>query len=173
MNLPMLNKNGDNKYVFPRELTELEREILFSVLPENKPGYKIYRDKISRLKVTGTGRFGGGNFILGKEGSLPDLSVSSAPVFASGTIEFEDCVADINIHEEMDNEIEFDISFSKEKIPSLLHEKKDGAIPDGCPVKKRLRITPASEKLILATHGIYLLLLRLIKESGFTIALPG
>ncbi len=146
MNAQLNNNNGRLNNTFPRALTELERECLFSVLPENKTGYKIYREKISKLKVNGAGRFGGGNLVLGMEGSIPDNSFSSAPVFASGTIEFDECNAEINIHEELDNEIEFDIVFSSEEIPVLLHEKKDGVIPDGFPDKKHPMIIRKSGK---------------------------
>ena len=61
---------NDNMYEnslndFPRKLTERERDFLFSILPENKKGYKLYRDKIDSLFVIGFGRFGDTNLVLG------------------------------------------------------------------------------------------------------------
>jgi len=97
---------------FPRKLTEKEKTILFSVLPENKSGYNYYRDKIDSLLVIGQGRFDRKNLLLGKEGNKPDLSVPSNPVFACGTLICKETEIDILIHEEFDDEIEFDITTS-------------------------------------------------------------
>lgn len=78
--------NEQNKQFYPKKLSESEKEILFSVLPQNKPGYNKYRLLLDRLFVIGEGRFGKGNLILGKEDDLPDLSISSSPVFALGYV---------------------------------------------------------------------------------------
>ncbi len=103
----MPNSNGK---LFPRDLTQKEKEILFSILPIEKPGYKKYREKIEKLKIIGIGRFGGGNMILGNANTKPDLLVSSMPVFALGSVECENSNLDVIIHEELEDEIEFDIS---------------------------------------------------------------
>jgi hypothetical protein len=95
---------------FPRALTEKEKYLLFKVLPENKSGYRKYRDKIEELVVIGQGRFSRDNMILGMPGKKPDLSFPSTPVFAIGTVICKETQIDIAIHEEIDNEIEFDIS---------------------------------------------------------------
>ncbi len=103
---------------FPRQLTGQEKYLLFSVLPEKKPGYKHYREKIDELIVTGYGRFKNNNFILGKENTTPDLSFASAPVFTAGTIVIPGDEIDILINEEIDDEIEFDLTAKKaESIP--------------------------------------------------------
>ncbi len=112
-----------NGITFPRSLTSIENMVLFSVLPENKAGYNSYRNKIKALVVTGLGRFGGGNFILGKENTQPDLSFPSSPVFAIGTNVYKEGTIDITIHEEVDDEIEFDIS-----IMNQFHQ--EGSIPE-------------------------------------------
>jgi hypothetical protein len=95
---------------FPRALTDKEKYLLLSVLPENKPGYKRYREKIEELVVIGQGRFSRDNMILGKPGAKPDLSFPSTPIFAIGTVNCKETQIDIAIHEEIENEIEFDIS---------------------------------------------------------------
>lgn len=97
---------------FPRDLSTTERTILYAILPENKKGYNNYRDKINHLLVIGSGRFGGNNLLLGREGEEIDLSVSSTPVFAIGTVYYNDSAADVVIHEEQDDKIEYDINFS-------------------------------------------------------------
>ena len=110
---------------FPRELTTQEKYLLFSVLPEAKPGYKFYREKINELLVTGYGRFKNNNYILGKKGSVPDLSFSSTPVFAAGTIKIPGDEIDILINEEIDDEIEFDITLKNtSQIPDKIEEQE-------------------------------------------------
>lgn len=106
----MISKSDDMNSNFPRDLTKIEEMVLYSILPENKNGYNDYRNKISNLKVLGNGRFGGNNFILGKEGIEIDLSISSAPVFAIGTVSFAECDSETVIHEEQDEMIEYDIN---------------------------------------------------------------
>ena len=108
--------NGEN--LFPREIKETEKKLLYTVLPENKPGYKLYRDMIERYKVIGFGRFGGNNLILGEGNSVPDLSIPLMPVFAVGNVKCKDCEINVIIHEEIDDEIEIDISTkTREAIP--------------------------------------------------------
>jgi hypothetical protein len=99
--------------LYPRKLSEKEKELLFLVLPENKPGYKLYRDKINNRVVTGEGRFGVGNYFLCESGFSHDLSLSTAPVFALGTIYLKNSKnIDILIHEEDDNQVE--VEFGEE-----------------------------------------------------------
>jgi hypothetical protein len=107
---------------FPRQLTAMEKTILFAILPENKKGYNEYREKINQLVVIGKGRFGGNNLILGREGEKIDLSISSAPVFAIGTVYFSDLSAEAVIHEEQDDKIEFDIQLNVENNQTVQSE---------------------------------------------------
>lgn len=111
----------NNGRIFPRNLTSIENELLLSILPEKKTGYKKYRDKINTLVVTGAGRFGGGNFVLGRKGTGPDLSLPSTPVFAVGTNIYMEGTIDITLHEDINDEIEFDISArNRELLPQKL-----------------------------------------------------
>ena len=95
---------------FPRQLTAAEKTIIFSILPESKNGYKLYREKINNLLVIGSGRFGGNNYILGNREAEPDLSIPSSSVFALGTAVSGSNNIDVIIHEESDEQIEFDIT---------------------------------------------------------------
>ena len=99
---------------FPRELSLTEKDLLFSVLPTNKHGYKRYRDIISNLTVAGKGEFGENNLVLCPVGIESDRTISSAPVFALGSVIYNTNRADIVIHEEADKQIEFEISFERE-----------------------------------------------------------
>jgi hypothetical protein len=92
--------------LYPREITNIERTCLFFILPENKPGYNLYRNKINGMRVLGGGYFGEGNYFLGKMEPDPDLSLPSAPVFALGTLDNGIEQLDIIIHEETEDKIE-------------------------------------------------------------------
>lgn len=95
---------------FPREISQGEKKLLFSILPGEKPGYKKYRENIEKLFVIGEGRFGGTNLVLGKKDMKPDIISPSAPVFAFGSAVTNIDDYDIVIHEDIDDEIEFDIA---------------------------------------------------------------
>lgn len=103
-----INKSGTG--VFPRELTSLEKDYLFYLLPEDKPGYKIYRDKINNMLAAGLGSSGQGSLVLSSSPAAIEGAVSFSPVFAAGTIEFDGYEIDIIIHEEIDGEIEIELS---------------------------------------------------------------
>jgi len=92
--------------LYPREITNIERTCLFLILPENKPGYNLYRKKIAGMLVIGDGKFGEGNYILGKNDPDPDLSFPSTPVFALGTLYNGTEKFDVIIHEETEDKIE-------------------------------------------------------------------
>lgn len=109
--------------MYPRKLNEQEKEWLLFLLPSERPGYKLYRDKLESICIIGEGRFGEGNYILGYEGDEPDLSYSSLPMFATGQIIFKECTIQISIHELYDNKIEISINnISGEGIPVQLTE---------------------------------------------------
>ena len=105
---------NDTTY-FPRKLKLREREWLFTALPEKKLGYMQYREIIDGLTVIGFGRFGGGNLILGTEGDIIDLEVSSSPIFAVSNISFENANVYVTIHEELERQIEIDLKIDNEE----------------------------------------------------------
>jgi hypothetical protein len=168
------------KNIFPRKLTEKEKELLFSILPEDKPGYKAYIERINELIVIGKGRFGGGNFILGVKEDKPDLSLPSAPVFAIGTNHYEEALIDITIHEEEDNKIEFDIAVKENShIPDKLTIIKKWNFSDWEPGQnapgdnsfvREVVIYP--EKYILAIAPTHKKIWLYEKESGVNHVLP-
>ena len=95
---------------FPRTLKEIEKELLFSILPLEKPGYKTYREKINNKYVIGYGRFGETNLILGSKEDKFSIQDASASIFAAGSIIYNEGKIEISINEEIDDKIEFDIS---------------------------------------------------------------
>lgn len=94
---------------FPSKLSDSERKIIFSLLPENKPGYNSYRAIIDNFFVVAEGRFGNGNLILADTDTIPDLSISSSPIFASGTIFTSGTVYYVVIHKLDEEMIEIQI----------------------------------------------------------------
>jgi hypothetical protein len=95
---------------FPRKLSEVEKYWLYLILPENRPGYKIYRDKIENLYVIGYGKFPPYNLILGKINELPDLSIPSQPLIAKGVFFYDKGSVAVTIFDEFEDQIEIDIS---------------------------------------------------------------
>ncbi len=95
---------------FPRKLKELEKELLFSILPSDKPGYINYREKIENKYVLGAGRFGDTNLILGNKEEEVNIQDASSSIFAAGSIIYDKGKIEISINEEIDDKIEFDIS---------------------------------------------------------------
>lgn len=93
-----------------KEISQNEIKLLMSILPESKPGYKLYRDLILRMNFAGEGRFGNGNFYLGNKNAAGDTSIPSAPVFAIGTVFTNLGSIDVLIHEQEDELIEIQLS---------------------------------------------------------------
>jgi len=92
--------------LYPRKITDIEKTCLFLILPENKPGYNLYRKKINDMLPLGEGNFSEGNYILGENESDSDLQFPSAPVFALGTLYNSTEKFDVIIHEESESKIE-------------------------------------------------------------------
>ena len=101
-----LFKNGQD---FPRRLSDLELYWLNLILPDDRPGYKIYRDKICELFVIGYGKFPPFNLILGRREDKPDLSIPPQPIIATGTFFYDKGKVNVTIFEEFENQIEIDI----------------------------------------------------------------
>jgi hypothetical protein len=142
---------------FPRELTRQEKYLLYSVLPEEKTGYNLYRQKIDELLVTGYGRFKNNNLILGKKTAVPDLSVSSTPVFATGTIKIPGDEIDILINEEIDDEIEFDLTMKNSNvIPGGIIELEKWSYSDWNPGDKSPYDNKEVREVVLS-RGKYIL----------------
>ncbi len=119
---------------FPRELSAREKNWLFAALPENKLGYKQYRDIIENLLVIGCGRFGEGNFILGEKDDKIDLDASSSPILAVANITFDVGKVYVTIHEELEGQIEVDIkATADENIPDDLSQAKVWTYSDWMP----------------------------------------
>ncbi|MGE5431065.1 MAG: hypothetical protein ACM3QX_08325 [Syntrophomonadaceae bacterium] len=133
MNPNDLPGNGGS---FPRRLSLREKEWLFSVLPSDRPGYRLYREKIEPLFVIGRGRFGDTDFMLGRSEDSLDETMPPVPVFAAGNLLYEETEVYVTIHEEFEGQIEFDISRTGGNIlPRELNEIKRWSYSDWKPGK--------------------------------------
>lgn len=98
-----------NGQSFPRKLSEIEEYWLNLILPEERPGYKVYRDKIKNLYVIGYGKYPPFNLILGEKEDKPDFTIPPQPIVATGTFFYKFGKVNVSIFEEFENQIEIDI----------------------------------------------------------------
>jgi hypothetical protein len=112
-----MNSSGDIQG-YPRPLSKREREWLEWILPDNRPGYRLYRQQLAGLVVIGEGRRGAGEIILGSPDDRPDFSAPLAPVFAYGMIETSFGGISITLREESAGQVSVEmVSHRSEHIP--------------------------------------------------------
>jgi hypothetical protein len=110
---------------YPRSLRPKERDLLESVLPPDRLGYRRYRGLLETMQVIGEGRRGAGNLILGHPGDVPDLTSPLAPVVAYGVVETTKDRYTITVRECVDDQIDAEIvSLHEEEIPEHFEEKR-------------------------------------------------
>lgn len=114
-----MNPNGQ----FPRKLTEREIDWILWMLPEDKPGYRIYHEMIKEMVVIGYGKFEPDNLILGYPGDKPDEEGFYMPVISLGQIETKEARVQISIHKPHKNQIQVDIvNLNADFIPEKFTE---------------------------------------------------
>lgn len=110
---------------YPRKLRPKERDLLETVLPENRPGYQAYRILLSTMDVIGEGRRGAGNFVLGMAGDKPDITSPLGPVIAYGMVETTRDEFSVTVREHVANQMDIEIVSSHgEEIPDHYEEKR-------------------------------------------------
>lgn len=102
-----LNGNGESK--FPRKLSVTEKDLLLWLLPENKTGYKKYRDYLNSSNVIGFGRRGIGNLILSDKNISADLDIPLPQVFAFGMVVGKTQQISVSIREIIYDQLEIEI----------------------------------------------------------------
>ncbi len=124
-------------------LTEIERELLLWLLPENRPGYREYRTLVSEWSVVAQGRRGEGNFILAPPGEIADVESPLPQVLAYGVVETTSDSITVMIRERLGNQIEYEIAGLRHFGPiSLGNEKRRWSFSEwsprsACPVCNR------------------------------------
>ena len=110
---------------YPRALRTKERELLESVLPLERAGYREYRHQIAAMEVIAQGRRGEGDLILGAPGCEPDVVSPLPPVIAFGTVETTQGAFAISIREQYQGQINVEIvSERQQEIPDHFEEKR-------------------------------------------------
>lgn len=110
---------------YPRTLRAKERDLLESVLPSDRPGYRKYRDLIETMQVIGEGRRGAGNLVLGYPGQIPDLTSPLPPVVAYGVVETTQDRYTITVREFAGEQLDVEIvSAHDEEVPDHFEEKR-------------------------------------------------
>jgi len=110
---------------YPRPLRAKELDLLETVLPVERPGYRAVRTRLESMAVLGEGRRGEGDLILGFPGDIPDVESPLPPVIAYGTVETTQDDYAISVREEAGNQINVEIvSGSGRGIPDHYEEKR-------------------------------------------------
>lgn len=110
---------------YPRRLRPKEWDLLETVLPADRPGYKEYRDLVSSMVVLAQGRRGKGNLVLGFEDDIADTSSPLPPVVAYGMVETTGETFSITVREYVAGQIDVEIVSSHgEEIPDHFEEKR-------------------------------------------------
>ena len=116
---------GKGNGLSPRPLRRTERELLESVLPADRSGYREYRDLIRAMIVLGEGRRGKGNFVLGFEGDTADVTSPLPPVIAFGMIETTQGSFSITVRQYAGKQIDVElVSDRGDDVPDVFEEKR-------------------------------------------------
>lgn len=148
--------------LYPRSLMPFEKSALLWLLPDEKPGYREYRQYITSWPVVGEGRRGPGNFILAEASGIPDTESPLPPVFAYGIIETDRGDISITLRELFSGQLEYEIaSMIDEEIPETFVEIRrwnfsSWSPHDPCPMcgNPAREVTMSSESGVTATLAI-------------------
>lgn len=110
---------------FPRALRSKELDLLETVLPVDRPGYRALRDRLESMTVLGEGRRGEGDLMLGIPPDAPDTVSPLPPVIAYGAVETTRDAYTISVREEAWAQVNVEIvSGSGRGIPDHYEEKR-------------------------------------------------
>jgi hypothetical protein len=140
----------------PGKLDNSELELILRILPDDKPGYRIYRKKISDYYLTGKGSTDS-SIILSKD-LQSEVAGFITPVFATGIYLKENNVIDVTIHEETDDTIEIEI-LKEKALPGKVYKSiiypewvpGMGAPGDNSPVRE---VVVQDDKLLLGISTV-------------------
>ncbi len=94
---------------YPRGLQPIERDLIGSVLPGDRSGYRAYREAVAGMVVLAQGMRGRGHLVLGTPGSVADVSSPLSGVVAYGAVEIEGGEIVVAVREETDDQIHVEI----------------------------------------------------------------
>jgi len=162
-----------------RRLRAKERDLLESVLPLERPGYRRIRERLGQMVVLGAGRRGEGNVVLGAQGERPDLEQPLTPVIAYGVVETTQDSFTVTVREPAGDQLDVEIvSRHGREIPDHFEEKRrwsysswEPGLPSpatGTPVREitvdpRTTLAIAADEQRLWIH---------VADSGMVIPIP-
>jgi hypothetical protein len=164
---------------FPRPLSALERDILFTVLPSDREAYRKLRERLALMVVLGQGKRGEGDLVLGYPGDEPDPGLPLYSVIACGALETRERIYSVTIREEAGNKVNVEIVSERgEGIPDRVDETRRWTYSswrpgDASPATgKKVREVAISDDhiLVCASHDRRLWLYD--RSSGFVALLP-
>jgi hypothetical protein len=146
---------SDN-HPYPRPLRQREREWIEWILPENRPGYLLYRRRLMELAVIGEGRRGAGEIILGSSADQPDFSAPLAPVFAYGMIESDFGGISVTVREESFGQVSVEmVSHRSEQIPEQFEEARRWTYSDWLPGKPCPQCRGTLREVLMHAHDTH------------------
>jgi hypothetical protein len=84
---------------FPRELTDVEREFLYWLLPLEKEGYQKFNEFVQNAIVLGEGRWGEGDLMLAPKPATIDKTLGMEPIVAYGECLMNGKLLTISVHD--------------------------------------------------------------------------
>lgn len=84
---------------FPRELTEVEREFLYWLLPLDNGGYRPFNEFVQNAIVLGEGRWGEGDLMLAPFPASIDTTLGMEPIVAYGECLLDGNLMTISVHD--------------------------------------------------------------------------
>ncbi len=117
--------DAPSDFRFPRERSTREQEIIDWLLPDDRTGYRAFKERLRPLFVIGEGRWGRHDYVFGAIGQDIDREAGMRPVVAFGRLLADPCDVTVSIHEEDDEgRIEMQIApVGREELPDALLER--------------------------------------------------
>ena len=84
---------------FPRQLTDVEREFLYWLLPLEKDGYQKFNEFVQKAIALGEGRWGEGDLMLGPKPAAIDKTLGMEPIIAYGECIMNGQLLTISVHD--------------------------------------------------------------------------
>jgi hypothetical protein len=109
---------------YPRELTNDEKDLLLSVLPEHSSGYSVYRNAVSSMIALAEGRRGPGNLVLGYAGDSADVESPLATIVAYGMVETTRGTISITVRERLGDQVDVEIFHDVDRGSNGHYEEK-------------------------------------------------
>ncbi len=149
---------GTSNGHYPRNLQPVERLLIESVLPVDRPGYRAYRESIADMVVLAQGVRGNGHLVLGRSGSKVDVGSPLSGVIAHGAVETDRGEIVIAVREETEKQVNVELMMrSADELPVSFHELRRWTYSSWLPGEPSPQST-APVREVMITHDCTLVL---------------